>query len=112
MALKQRLFKTGAAILLQRFFRDDERENFALGDLHRGKAADFAGVKIAVALAIEFNRQVQPVAHELDVAMDGLGGDFDFARKLAGVGKSAGLQCLMNPQHPLQRRTRMERGLR
>jgi hypothetical protein len=35
MALKQRFLEAGAAILLQALFGDDEREEFALGDLHR-----------------------------------------------------------------------------
>ena len=108
---KQRFFEARAAILLQRLFGDDEREHFALGDLHRRERADFAGVMIAVVGRIKFNRQVEPVAHEFDVAMDGLGGDFDFAGERAGVGKIAGLKRLVDAQHPLQRRARMrERG--
>ncbi len=110
MALNSGFSKLVPRYCCKRFFRDDERENFALGDLHRRKAADFAVVKIAVVGGSKFNRQVQPVAHELDVAMDGLGGNLDLARELAGVGKAAGLQRLMNAQHPLQRRSRMERG--
>jgi|CZKV01.1.fsa_nt_gi hypothetical protein len=54
---------------------------------------------------VEFNRQIEPVAHELNVTMDGLGGAFNFGRQLAGIGKTAGLQRLVNAQHPLQRRT-------
>jgi len=76
---QQRFLEARAAILLQGFFRDDEREDFAFGDLHGRKTADFAVVKIAVVGRREFNRQVEPVAHELDVAMDGLGADFKLA---------------------------------
>ena len=94
---QKRFLKTGAAILLQGLFRDDEGEDFALGDLHRRKRADFTIVKIAIVARGEFNRQVQAVAHELDVTMDGLGGNLDLARELAGIGKSACLQRLMNP---------------
>src|ERR1035437_2715929 len=46
---QQRFLEARAAILLQGLFRDDEREDFALGDLHRWKRADFAGVVIAIA---------------------------------------------------------------
>ena len=54
---QERLFETGAAILLQCFLCDDERKNLALGDLHCGKTADLAGVEITIAWFIEFNRQ-------------------------------------------------------
>src|ERR1035438_274897 len=40
--------------------------------------------------------------------MDRLGGNFDFAGERGGVGIFAGLKRLMDAQHPLQRRTRME----
>ena len=95
---------------LQKFLTDSgqtERSREVAGHLMRLEADS---VKIAVVGRREFNRQIQPVTHELNVAMDGLGGNFDFARELAGIGKSAGLQRLMNAQHPLQRRARMERG--
>ena len=78
---EQRFLETGAAILLQRFFRDDQREQFALGDLQRGKGADFLGVMIAETAPVEFQRQLQPVAHELEVAMDGFGADLQLARQ-------------------------------
>jgi len=35
---QERLLETGATILLQRFFRDEQCEDFTLGDLHRGNA--------------------------------------------------------------------------
>ena len=49
-----------------------------------------------------FQWQVQPVAHEFEVPLDGLGADFEFSGKLGGVGKFAGLDRLMNSQHPRQ----------
>ena len=36
--------------------------------------------------------------------MNRLGGDLDVAGELAGVGKTAGLERLVDAQHPLQRR--------
>src|SRR5436190_854803 len=101
---EQRLFETGAAILLERFLSDHQREQFAFSNLHRGKGADFLSVTIAKAAPVIFDRQIQAVAHEFDVAMDGFGADFQFAREPRRVGKFSGLNRLMNAEHAFQRR--------
>ena len=92
--------------MLKRLFSDDECKQFALGDLHRGKGVDFPGIKIAKATAVVFNRQAEPVAHKFNVAMNGFGADFQVGREAGGVGVFAGLERLVDAEHPLQRRTR------
>jgi len=106
---EQRPFEIRAAILLERLFGDDEREEFALGNLNVRKGADLPRYNDKPFCPVRIPPAAQPVAHELDVAMNRLGGDFDFARERGGVGEFAGLKRLMNAQHSLQRRTRMER---
>ena len=52
---QERPLERRAAVLLQRLFRHEQREQFAFGDLQGWKIADFFGVTEAVARAIEFN---------------------------------------------------------
>ena len=101
----QRLLEVRAAILFERLFRDEQRDQFALGNLQRGEGTDRLGVMVAEAAAVVFERQVQPVAHEFEVALDGLGADLHGARQRGGVGVAAGGNLLVNAHHALQRRT-------
>ena len=103
---QERPLERRAAVLLQRLFRHEQREQFAFGDLQRWKITDFFCVMEAAARAIKFNRQLQPVAHELNVAINRLGADFQLAGQCSGVGIFAGVDRLMNAKHPFQRRTR------
>ena len=103
---EQRLLEARAAILLEGLLRHNQRKQLALGDLKSGKRADLLGVEIAVAQLVEINGQPQPVAHELHIAVDGLGRDLQVTRQGHGIGEPAGVQCLVNPLHPLQGRTR------
>ena len=78
----------------------------SFGDLNRRERVDFLGVTITKTGAIKRERQLQPVAHEFEVAMDGLGADFELLGQVRRVGKSTGLNELMDPEHALQRWTR------
>jgi hypothetical protein len=97
--------------LLQRLFGNDEREEFAFGDLQRGKGADLAIIEITIAPDVELDGQVHPVAHELDVAMDGLARDLYLRGQRRGIRELARLQRLVNAQHPLQRRARVQQQI-
>ena len=55
---EERALEGGAAILLQGLFRDEQGEEFALGDLQGGKGADFLGVIIAVARGAVLQRAI------------------------------------------------------
>src|SRR5205809_3924951 len=57
--------------------------------------------------AVVFERQIEPVAHEFDVALDRLGAHFQLPSERAAIGKAAGLDFLVNAQHPLHGRTGM-----
>ena len=106
----QRLLEVRSAILLQGLFRDQQGEQLALRDLHGGKGSDLLGVVIAVAAVVELDRKFHAVAHELQVAVDGLRAVFQLAGQRGGIGKPAGQQGLMDAHHPLQRRTRLRGG--
>jgi hypothetical protein len=52
------------------------------------------------------DRQSQAITHEIDVALDRLGGDFQLRADFLAVGKAAGLQRRVQPHHSLKRRPR------
>src|SRR5436189_162839 len=64
---------------------------------------DCPGGEVTKPAAVIFNWQIESIAHEFDVTMDGLGADFEFAGERGGIGTFSGLQRLMDSQHPLQR---------
>lgn len=100
----QRFFKGRAPILLEGFLGDKQGKKLALGDLERGKGADFLGVMEAIAVVVELDGQPHAVAHEFEVAIDGFGADFERCGQVFRVGKAAGLQFLVDAHHPLERR--------
>ena len=93
----------GAAVLLKGFFGDEEGEQLAFGDLEGGEGADFLCVKIPVAGGAVLERQLEPIAHEFQIAMNGLGADLQFAGESDRVGVFASLDGLVDAQHPLHR---------
>ena len=107
----QRLLEIRAPILLQGFLRHQQGEQFPFGDLQGGKGTDLLRVKIAVTLSVVLQRQPEPVAHELDVAMNRFGANLQLERQRRCVRIIARLDSLMDPQHALQRRAGMERLL-
>ena len=101
---QQRFLEARAAVLLERFFRYHQRKEFAFGDLDGGERADLFGVIPAFPALVEGQRQLQPVAHKLEVAVDRFGADLQLLRQGGGIGIGSGLNDLMNPQHPLEGR--------
>ena len=89
----------------QRFLRDKERRNFPLRNVDARKARDLLGVMKTKAQRVVLDRQTQPVAHEIDIALDGLGRDLDLLRDLAAIRKRIRAQLRVNAHHPLERRT-------
>src|SRR5262245_43956334 len=57
--------------------------------------------------SVPFERQLQAIPHELQIAMDGLRADLQLPAQESGVGIFAGLNRSVNVQHPLQGRTGM-----
>jgi hypothetical protein len=101
---EQRSFEAGAAILLEGLLGYNEREDFAFRDLKRGKSLDGLSVKVAKPAAIVLDRKLQPVAHELEVAVNGLCAHFQLASKGAGIRIALRMQGPVNAQHALQGR--------
>ena len=104
------LLETGAPVLGQGFFGHQQREQLALGDLERGESAHLPGVVVTEPGAVVLERQIQPVPHELEIALDGFTADLDPRRQGAGVGIFPGLNRPVDAQHPLQRGTRGRPG--
>jgi hypothetical protein len=96
MALSSGLSEARAAILLERLFRDDQRDEFALGDLQGREGVHALGIVVAAADGVIFDRQVQPVAHEVEIALDGFGADFQVASERGGVREAVRGQRLVD----------------
>ena len=84
-----------AAILLQRFLRDEKCDHFSLGHFDAGKTRDGFGVDESEIQLIVFDRQPELVAHEVDVPLHGLGRDFELVGQLPTIGKTSRLELLV-----------------
>src|SRR5581483_7744030 len=98
--------KRGAAILLQRALRNQQGEQLALGHVHRRKRVYGMRITIRLNLRIEFDRQIEPVAHERNVAHHGLAGNLQRLHELRAVHERAAPQLVMDFQHALEWRSR------
>ena len=73
-----------------------------------GEARDRFGVNGAEMELIVFDRKAEPVAHEVDVALDGFGRNLQFVGQLAAIRERSGPELFMESQHPLQWRPGVE----
>jgi len=94
----------GAAVLLEGLAGDEEGHDFALGDLDVGEIGDGFGVVEAELELVVLDGEAEAVAHEIDVALDGLGGDLEFAGEFAAIGVRAGYEAVVQAQHALEGR--------
>jgi hypothetical protein len=81
------LFEGGAAVLFEGFLSDEEGDDFAFGDVDAGKAGDGFGVDESEMELVILDGHAHAVPHEIDVALDGLAGDFEFVGELAAIGE-------------------------
>ncbi len=82
-------FVGGAAVLAEEAFGEEEGDELAFRELEERELEGGRCVAVAVVLAAEIERGTELVSHELDVALDGAGVDFEFGRESFGVGKPA-----------------------
>ena len=83
---------------------DGERQGQDVG-LADPVAGDFEGgdgVAEPIAPAIEFERGVEAIAHELDTPVGGSFGDFEFLDEMTAVWKFAGLDPVVKPEKTLE----------
>jgi hypothetical protein len=63
-------------------------------------------------LCIEFNGEIEPVAHERNVSHDGFPGNFQEMHELRAIGQCTPPKFIVDLQHSLERRTRkLETGI-
>lgn len=77
--------------------RQENGEELVLGDLEGGKGKTALGVVIAFAVGIVIQRRAEPVTHEIDSALGGLGGDFETAGEAIGIGKGSATNFTIKP---------------
>ena len=73
----QRALERGAVVLLDGFVGDQQGEEFGFGDADTGEAVNGFGEVIAVAEVVVFDGPIEGKAHEFDVALDRIAGDFE-----------------------------------
>jgi len=95
--------KRRAFVLFDGATGDEQRHEFAFGDLHGGKRVYWVRVAVGVELGIELYRQVEPVAHEGDVAYDGLARDIEVVDELSGIDRCGAPQFLVDAEHAFER---------
>jgi hypothetical protein len=91
-----------AAVLLQSALGDEEGKEFAFGDVDGGEGGDGMGVAVGLDLSVEFDGEIEAIAHEGDVADDGFARDAEQAHELGAVGQRAAAKLLMDLKHALQ----------
>lgn len=69
------------------------------GDTHGGETGDCAGVVEAEARLVVINGEAHLVAHEIDVALDGLGGDLELLGDFAAIGVPIFHEPLVEAEH-------------
>src|SRR5690606_35055802 len=99
-------FVGGAAVLTEEAVGEEEGDEFAFGELEEGELEGGGGVAVAVVLAAEVERGAELVAHELDVALDGAGVDFELGGEGFGVGVVAGTDVVVDGLDAAQGRPR------
>ena len=97
--------KRSAAVLLEGLARHEQRQQLALRDLHGGEGGDRVRVAVRVDAWVELDRQIEPVAHEGDVAHDRLARDLEALRELRAIGEGAAAELLVDAEHALDGRT-------
>src|SRR5438270_13037845 len=104
----ERCLERGAFVLRQSFLSDVERHQFPFGNFDIRKAGNRLGIIKAKVKLIVLDWETQPVAHEIDIALDRFRTDFQLISEFPAVGVTAGLQPLMHAHHALKRRTRIK----
>lgn len=88
----ERLLKGCAGEFSEGFLREDEGDEFALGDGEPGEALDLASQVVTVVAGIVFYGEIEGIAKVIDVPPDGSAFDFKFPGEFGAVGVVALLQ--------------------
>ena len=99
----QRLFVGSAPVLFQRPAGHEQRHQLAFRNLHAGKLHDRARVEKTASRRAVVDGQFELVAHELDVALHGFRGHFQFPGQPAAIRETSRLEQSVEMQHPPQR---------
>ena len=89
----------------QGFLADVERHQFPFGNFDIRKAGNRLSVIKAKVKLIVLDWETQPVAHEIDIALDRFRTDFQLISEFSAVRVTARLEFLMHAHHAFERRT-------
>jgi hypothetical protein len=102
------LFKGSAAVLFEGFLGNEEGDNFAFRNFDAGKTRDGLSVNEAKVKLVVLNGHAHAIPHEIDITLDGFGGDLQFVGELAAIGKCAGFEAFVKAHHALQWRAGLD----
>lgn len=81
--------------------RQGQGQNVGLAEPAARQLEGVVAVVVAVFAADKFEGGVEPLAHEVDVALGGALGDAEFGDKVGGVGVTGGGDLVVEPEKPL-----------
>ncbi len=98
------MVKRGALILLEGALGDEEGEEFAFGHVDGGKGVYRVSVAVGEDLGVEFDGEFETIAHEGDVADDGLPGNLEGAHEVRTIDEGAAPELVVDTQHTFEGR--------
>ena len=98
------MVKGGALILLEGALGDEEGKEFAFGDMDGRKRVDGMRVSVGEDLGVELDGEFETVAHEGDVADDGLPGNLEGAHEVRTIDEGAAPELVVDAQHAFEGR--------
>jgi hypothetical protein len=73
----ERLLERRPPVSFERFLRHEDGNQFGFGQLEQRQVGHGPSETVTAASVVEFDRQIELVAHVIEVALDRLGGDLD-----------------------------------
>src|SRR5208283_1122861 len=103
-SLTEIVFERRPPVLVHDLGGNQQSDQLALGHWKAGKPVGRIGVVVSVPNAVKFQRRTQPIAHELDVALNRAAHHFELAGQGPGVGQRPAAHCRVDHQDPFQNR--------
>lgn len=86
--------------MIERLSGYAESKELSFGNIDCRKAFNFSCITVAMVRRLVIDGHQHAVAHEVDVATDGLGADFEFSCQRAAIGEPAFFQSMVDKKHP------------
>ena len=95
-------FEGRPLVLCKGFLSNEDRDQFGFGQFDHGKTRNRLGESIPLPLLVKGNRQMEPLAHKIQIALDRLDGHLDVRSQTMTVGELSRLDGLEDLLHPVE----------